>query len=309
MVSQEWKERFESAKQKHLDARKKEQGEGLTRIHGGLLRIPQDVFDRLGGKATELEATRVCVTCGMIAPKLFVNGYMPQKCACEHKALEEDANQQNRLRQWEVQQARLRKQCERCYTWLGAKWSETGLASKSFLNFDHTLQSKGYAAALLFAETPEGNVILWSDESWGTGKTHVAAAICNELLAQNIPCLFATGQNIFNAFGERFDNHKGVDDLIEAAGSTPLLVIDDLDKTHIPAGSEYKMKVFFNILNFRYQRKLPTIITTNAHVQVTYNDIEGVSEYIGRAAASRLSEGLQVIDMNGEDYRKRKSGV
>jgi DNA replication protein DnaC len=79
------------------------------------------------------------------------------------------------------------------------------------------------------------------------------------------------------------------------------------------AQSEFKQSILFEVLNKRYLRKLPTVITTNARVVMTDNDVEGISDYIGRAAASRLCDlsngGLQVVEMNGDDYRRRNRKI
>ena len=278
-----------------------------------LQRLPERIFLRLGGVEREEDATRTCARCGVIKPTRYANGYIPGKCACLLAEQEQQRVQRERLEAWKAQQAARRKQCEKCYTWLG-EWSEPSLAGKTFESFEIDLQPNGFLAAYTFAEQvkardadptlpPVGNLVLWSNTSWGTGKTHLAASICNSLRAASIPCLFTTGQNLFNAFGARFDEHQGVNDLIALAGETQLLVIDDLDKTYITQ-SGYKSTVFFNILNRRYLKHLPTVVTTNAVVQVMEQDIVGLSEYLGPASCSRLKEhGLQVVCMEGMDYR------
>ncbi len=278
-----------------------------------LQRLPERIFQRLGGVEREEEATRTCTRCGIIKPTRYANGYVPGKCACLLAEVEQQRAQRERLEAWKAQQAARRKQCEKCYTWLG-EWSEPSLAGKTFESFEIDLQPTGFLAAYTFAEqvkasendptlSPVGNLVLWSSSSWGTGKTHLAAAICNSLLVANIPCLFTTGQNLFNAFGARFDEHHGVNDLIVQAGDTHVLVIDDLDKTYMTQ-SGYKSTVFFNILNRRYLKHLPTIVTTNSEVQVMEHDIMGLSDYLGPASCSRLKEhGLQILCMEGVDYR------
>lgn len=271
-------------------------------------RIPEAVFIRLGGKETQEEALWICDTCGTIEPTSCLNGFIPGKCPCQEAKQEEERMQQERLKIWKERQQVLALHCQKCYTWLGPQWSEPALSDRTFATFDHTLQSKAFFAAFEFSErllagTYPGNIIFYST-TYGTGKTHLAAAICNSLITRMIPCLFATGQNIFNAFGTRFDAHQGADDLIALASNTPLLVIDDLSNTH---SSVYKQGIFFNILNQRNLKKLPTLITTNAEVIITPFEILGLTEYIGGAACSRLKEhGLQIIEMKGEiDYRHK----
>lgn len=289
--------------------------EELTNIRDAvhLQHLPERIFQRLGGVEREEEAVRTCTRCGVITPTRYANGYVPGKCACLLAEVEQQRAQRERLEAWKAQQAARRKRCEKCYTWLG-EWSEPSLAGKTFESFEIDLQPTGFLAAYTFAEqvkasendptlAPVGNLVLWSSSSWGTGKTHLAAAICNSLLVANIPCLFTTGQNLFNAFGARFDEHHGVNDLIVQAGDIHVLVIDDLDKTYMTQ-SGYKSTVFFNILNRRYLKHLPTIVTTNSEVQVMEHDIMGLSDYLGPASCSRLKEhGLQILCMEGVDYR------
>ncbi len=302
------------------------------------IRVTPNIFQSMNGKATREEALTICEKCGdrekqfVIEPKkcvyqMQVLGYVPQKCTCQRAEEQKEQEKQGRLVVWKHQQEMLRARCAKCYTWLGWAWDTSPLQSKTFENFNEGWQDKGLLVASEFAESDEngmltqkGNLILWSDVSWGTGKTHLTAAICNALITKNIPCLFAKASNLFDALGARMgDKHsyrESFEQIIMMACETPLLVLDDMNKLYIPekdrANSEenYKVKKIFDIFDYRYQRHLPTIITTNASVQITANgDILGISAYIGRAATSRLFEnGLQIVNMNGDDYRMYLGG-
>jgi DNA replication protein DnaC len=285
-----------------------------TQAGTSMLHLPDTVFQSMGGKPTAEEVQKTCAICGDIPPRKVANGWLPGKCACEREMAERERERREREEQQKRMAEQLRKSCAKCYTWLGPDWSDLDLdeKEKTFKNFDYAVQMDGMVAAMDMAEQRRGNLILWSDKSWGTGKTHLARAICKQLIEQNIPCRFTTAQNMFNAFGARMDEHQGYSDLLAEAGTTPLLVIDDLDKLH-KAQSEFKQSILFEVLNKRYLRKLPTVITTNARVVMTDNDVEGISDYIGRAAASRLCDlsngGLQVVEMNGDDYRRRNRKI
>jgi DNA replication protein DnaC len=273
-----------------------------------MFRLPQGVFERMGGKSTAGEVLWTCENCGETPkPKQYPNGFIPGKCACqlERARLEHEAKE---LRELQERRATLiRANRARCFNWLGENWAAVGMDKYTFASFDSSVQSEAVVTCLEFANVRRGNLVLHSYESFGTGKTHLAVAICNYLLEQGVACNFTTGQNLFNAFGARMDEHQGYSDLLAIAGKTPLLVIDDLDKV---VGSAFKQSIFFEVLNLRWQRELPTVITTNTRVQVTPTDVLGISEYIGRAAASRLCDegvgGLKELDMTGEDYRRRK---
>ncbi len=302
----EWADRFEAARQrKAVQSRQAEQG--LSAINIRPFRIPEDVFKRLGGKESEREVTYTCSTCDETPkPNRFANGYTPGKCKCLRDKARMEQEQREQAEIWQRQEELKHARCAKCYSWLGPEWSDPGMDVYTFQSFDLSFQSEAMLTAIDFAGHRRGNLVLWSDRSWGTGKTHLAAAICNHLLGQNIPCLFTTAQNMFNAFGARIDEHQGYSDLLALAGGCALLVIDDLDKVHLTG---YKQSIFFEVLDKRYKRHLPTVVTTNVTVEVTPFDVVGISDYIGRAAASRLADegngGLIVREMNGEDYRRR----
>ena len=116
-----------------------------------LQRLPERIFLRLGGVEREEEATRTCTQCGPIKPIRYANGYVPGKCACLLAEVEQQRAQRERLEAWKAQQDARRKQCEKCYTWLG-EWSEPSLAGKTFESFEIDLQPTGFLSAYTFAE-------------------------------------------------------------------------------------------------------------------------------------------------------------
>ena len=261
--------------------------------------LPPVVFERLGGKETFEAAIWDCPTCGVILPFAYANGFLPRRCACQRKAQELQA----RLEVYQALQAqsqeKAKRQCQRCYTWLGDEWSEAGLEDRTFANFDRTLQPKAYDTALDFTQARSGNILFVG--SLGTGKTHLAAAICNDLCAQLVVCRFTTGQGFFDAVGHCMSMKQDHHHLIAEAANAPILVIDDLDKTYLPASTDgrFQTRMFFDILDKRYKKKLPTIITTNE---------DDITPYVGKAAFSRLQVGLVMRLMDGDDYRIKMLG-
>ena len=72
-------------------------------------------------------------------------------------------------------------------------------------------------------------------------------------------------------------------------------------KIYIVAGDITKQKIDA-IVNARYERMKPTIITTE-------NDIDTLEKNYnnkGRAVISRLTQDFFLIKLNGEDYRKKR---
>ena len=89
--------------------------------------------------------------------------------------------------------------------------------------------------------------------------------------------------------------------MIEAAVSTPLLVLDEIDKLYVKETQDsmsFQQATLTEILDRRYRRRLPTIITTNAQ--------EDLGKWLSGATISRLQERLTLLQMNGVDYRSRR---
>jgi len=115
-------------------------------------------------------------------------------------------------------------------------------------------------AAHIYAEKPEGWLVF--SGGYGSGKTHLAAAIANtvksDLYFAVVPDMLdylraaidpaRLGED--NSYGERFE-------LIKNVG---LLVLDDLGTEN---QSVWVKQAMFQLINHRYTRRLPTVITTN----------------------------------------------
>lgn len=270
--------------------------------------MPRDVFLRRGGKQSREEALWECTRCGEIEPLPLIHGFLPAECECQKQARKQAEEERRCQEKEERRRAAYARQLEHCHSWLGSGWDSLGLMVRTFETWNTAFQIEAYMTAVRYAAYCEGTLILWSD-GFGTGKTHLAAAVCQSLIYNGKTALFTSATSLFAAFSERIESHQGYSDLLKEAASPDLLVIDDLNKIGV---SPFKQSVFFEVIDKRNQRKKATLITTNAVVEVTSNDITGVSEYIGPAAASRLCDeangGIQVVAMNGPDFRRRREG-
>ena len=121
-----------------------------------------------------------------------------------------------------------------------------------------------YEISLRFAQDPEGWLVLLG--SFGTGKTHLAAAIANYNVTLGRAAMFVVVPDLLDhlraAFGP--SSESGLDERLEAIRSTPLLILDDLGAHNSTAWAQEKL---FQILNHRYNGRLPTVITTNQRLE------------------------------------------
>ncbi len=111
-----------------------------------------------------------------------------------------------------------------------------------------------------FAANPEGWLLL--SGSYGCGKTHLAAAIVNQRVAQGGSALFVVVPDLLDHLRAAYapGAEEGYDARFEAVRSAPLLVLDDLG-TEAP--TPWAAEKLFQILNHRYNARLPTVFTTN----------------------------------------------
>lgn len=154
-----------------------------------------------------------------------------------------------------------------------------------------------------FAENPQGWLILQGDV--GTGKSHLAFAVANYRIQQAqavyiaaVPDMLDVLRSAFNDEGDAFEKRF---DLIR---STPLLILDDLGSEK---GSDWANERLYMIFNYRYQKRLPMLITTN--------DSLALGTKIDRRIISRMSEGslanqgfARILRFPIVDYRPTRQG-
>lgn len=117
-----------------------------------------------------------------------------------------------------------------------------------------------YDAARLFAAQPQGWLLLTG--SFGVGKTHLAAAIGNEVTDRGGRPLFVLVPDLLDHLRASFspNSEEPFDELFERLKDSPLLILDDLGAESATPWAQEKL---FQLLNHRYLRRLPTVITTN----------------------------------------------
>ena len=148
--------------------------------------------------------------------------------------------------------------------------------------------------------------------SYGTGKTHLAAAIANELMNRGTACICMTMIDLLQKIKSSFESKDafgaGVVSTEESIMRTyeciPLLIIDDIGSEQ---PTEWGISKIYAIINARYEAYMPVIITTN------YGGAELIQRMTPRGADSknaektldRLKEMCAGIELNGESWRTK----
>ena len=207
-----------------------------------------------------------------------------------------------------------------------AKWFDTcgmsgTLKTKTFDNFQSKLQPQAFSTVKSYKDR---SLILLSPELYGVGKTHLAAALANHLIAtrdpaifeinslkiRTLPCpvyfteetlLLARIRDTYNNQGPGAETEETVYRLLSMY---PLLIIDDVGKIK-PRDMSFTQSVYFRIINQRYNDGKQIVITTNL-------DGAGLNNHIGGACADRLFEMAGAngfIFLTGKSYRQKLGGL
>ena len=171
-------------------------------------------------------------------------------------------------------------------------------ANATFKDFDPNISMSvkhAFQTAQKYAEDPYGWLLLIGRN--GCGKTHLAAAIANCHLAHGSLVLFTVVTELLDHLRATFGPNatEVYDQLFARMREAELLVLDDLGAQQ---SSPWANEKLFQLLNYRYNSRFPTIITTNNL------GLQGIEERV----RSRLMDTSLVITITfdgAQDYRPR----
>jgi len=132
-----------------------------------------------------------------------------------------------------------------------------------------------------YAARPDGWLILQGPP--GTGKTHLAYAIAGECLRKGRPAFAHTVPDILQLLRNAYDDEGMFDKALDDLKNVDLLVLDDLGAQR---DTSWAMETLYQILNYRYARRLGLVVTTNL-------DLANATDEIEPRLLSRLREGTQ----------------
>ncbi len=120
--------------------------------------------------------------------------------------------------------------------------------------------SSALNAAHSFADDPRGWLTLQGPN--GCGKTHLAAAIANKMLASEADVFFAVVPDLLDYLRSAFapTQKETYDEVFERVRSASLLTLDDLGAERSAEWAEEKL---YQIVNYRTLMGLATVVTTN----------------------------------------------
>ena len=215
--------------------------------------------------------------------------YHPCTPECEKK---------NDRREWELMRREARVATLRERSGLSKRMKGYALA-----NFEHYVSPTATRARIKvddylksWEENRESGRGLYFCGGVGTGKTHLAVAVMNELMTKKrVPSLFVTVPEFLDNLREAYMiPGRDLDEWMDTVKNADLLVLDDLGSER---PTEWVRERLFVIVNHRYREALPTLFTSNIGPK-------DLASQLGERTASRIIAMCDWISLEGEDYRE-----
>lgn len=207
----------------------------------------------------------------------------------------------------EAQRKRIEEERERQRR-IEARFKQAGIPprfrSRSFENFE--AGSKAMADSLRvateFAESfreryAEGATVVFSGKP-GTGKSHLAIAICMAIMANGYTAMYLNALDAIRLIRGtwRRDAETSESEVMRSLSDVDLLVLDEVGAQY---GTDGEQVILFDIINRRYQDQMPMLLLTN-------QGKEGFRQYLGDRAFDRLREAGRWVAFDWESHRGKQ---
>lgn len=173
------------------------------------------------------------------------------------------------------------------------------LTNYTFDTFRETSDNSNVRSICLeYASKPDisGGLIMLGNV--GTGKTHLAVAICQELVNKGVICKLTTVNKIVrdirSCWGKEGD--KTENEIVQKYTNIELLVIDEIGSQY---GTDSEKIIINEIINNRYEELLPTIVIGNLSVSE-------LKKTLGERVVDRISHGGHILLFQWKSLRGRK---
>lgn len=172
--------------------------------------------------------------------------------------------------------------------------------TKTFEGYDaqteaqrHGLKVAKHYAEHFPAHFKNGQNVLFQG-SYGTGKTHLSAAIRKQVADQNYKVLFMSLPDYIDKVKQEFNETNKRHPIFKMASDADLLILDDIGANRM---TEFEVSELFKIVDAR--RGKCTVYTTN------YSGKDFVKSMELHRIFSRMMENTKVVVLKGDDYRMK----
>jgi DNA replication protein DnaC len=140
----------------------------------------------------------------------------------------------------------------------------------------------------------------------GTGKTHLAVAALQEIVATKTPAVRARFRDFTSLVLEiqmTFDGSGGSREILSPLITADLLVLDELGAGKT---TPWVMDLLYYLVNTRYVEGRVTIFTTNYSDFPKQASEESLTDRVSARIRSRLWEMCRRLELRGADYRSER---
>ena len=228
-----------------------------------------------------------------------------EKCNCSKSIEEKNKLMLEKERQLEEEYEKFRKEevNKKVKLYYGTEFMTEQFKEKTldkFIMTKENMKTKLAAQKFVqnFKEMKKGIIFEGAN---GTGKTHIAMAIANELIKQKVPVIFGTLEDLLKKYNEQYKDNKN-NELTKIYTKVDLLIIDDLGVDFM---NDWMLSKLFVIINERMKNELPIIITTNYNMDQLKNRLSIPNKLCEttNSIISRLCYMCYRVKCMGSDYR------
>ena len=133
--------------------------------------------------------------------------------------------------------------------------------------------------------------------NYGTGKTMLMSILCDEFIYRyRLGCRYFNAVELLYKVKNTFNTSSKytTEQILKTYRDPEFLFIDDIDKLN---PTDYVKELMYGIVNYRIEKRLPTVISANSSVETLD------SQYFGEAVVSRLVEHSKEIIFNFKNMR------
>lgn len=157
-------------------------------------------------------------------------------------------------------------------------------------NHGATGKVKSYISTIPMAKRTGVGLLFYGTQ--GTGKTALLSCVMRGIVERGHTAQYTLLAKLFRAFMDKDY------EFLEKIHSTDFLCIDDMDKAHVSANTNWFETLVDEVFRYRFTRKKPMIVSYSG-------SLEQLGQDFGVKLSSLLNECLIPVLIVGDDYRKK----